>query len=80
MAHKGTGAGRNGRDSASQNLGLKRHDGQAVKAGSIILRQRGTKFRAGLNVGMGKDDTLFALIDGVVKFPKARLVSIVGTG
>ncbi len=69
MAHKkGVGSSRNGRDSASQRLGLKVGDGEAVHAGSILVRQRGTKVRPGDNVGVGKDYTLFALIDGQVKF------------
>ena len=69
MAHKkGTGSTRNGRDSNAQRLGVKRYGGQVVRAGNILVRQRGTKFHAGWNVGRGKDDTLFALIDGVVKF------------
>jgi large subunit ribosomal protein L27 len=69
MAHKkGTGSTRNGRDSNSKRLGVKRYGGQAVTAGSILVRQRGTKFHPGNNVGRGGDDTLFALIDGVVKF------------
>ncbi|MGE5618044.1 MAG: 50S ribosomal protein L27 [Sphingomonadaceae bacterium] len=69
MAHKkGVGSSRNGRDSASQRLGLKVGDGQQVRAGSILVRQRGTWMRPGDNVGLGKDHTLFALIDGVVKF------------
>ncbi|MGI5835099.1 MAG: 50S ribosomal protein L27 [Chloroflexota bacterium] len=69
MAHKkGVGSSRNGRDSASQRLGLKVGDGQTVRAGSILVRQRGTWMRPGDNVGVGKDYTLFALIDGVVKF------------
>jgi large subunit ribosomal protein L27 len=69
MAHKkGTGSTRNGRDSRSQRLGVKRYGGQVVTAGSILVRQRGTKFHPGNNVGRGNDDTLFALIDGVVKF------------
>jgi large subunit ribosomal protein L27 len=69
MAHKkGGGSTRNGRDSNSQRLGVKRFDGQFVSAGSIIVRQHGTKFKPGLNVGLGKDYTLFALIDGMVKF------------
>ncbi|HNW93315.1 MAG TPA: 50S ribosomal protein L27 [bacterium] len=69
MAHKkGVGSSRNGRDSNSQRLGVKRHDGQKVTAGTVLVRQRGTKFKPGLNVGIGSDDTLFALIDGVVKF------------
>jgi large subunit ribosomal protein L27 len=69
MAHKkGTGSTRNGRDSNAQRLGVKRFGGQTVSAGSIIVRQRGTKVHPGQNVGRGSDDTLFALIDGVVKF------------
>lgn len=69
MAHKkGTGSTRNGRDSNSQRLGVKRYGGQVVRAGNILVRQRGTKVHPGNNVGIGKDDTLFALIDGVVKF------------
>lgn len=69
MAHKkGTGSTRNGRDSNAQRLGVKRFGGQSVTAGSIIVRQRGTKVHPGQNVGRGSDDTLFALIDGVVKF------------
>jgi large subunit ribosomal protein L27 len=69
MAHKKTGgAGRNGRDSQSKRLGVKRYGGQAVLAGTIIVRQRGTPIRPGLNVGRGQDDTLFALISGTVKF------------
>ncbi len=67
---KGVGSTRNGRDSVSKRLGVKQFGGQAVKAGSIIVRQRGSHFHAGNNVGMGKDFTLFALIDGVVKFEK----------
>lgn len=71
MAHKKAGgSSRNGRDSAAQRLGLKRGDGQAVNAGTIIVRQRGTKFHPGNNVGIGKDDTLFAKIDGRVKFER----------
>ncbi|WP_366924098.1 50S ribosomal protein L27 [Metallumcola ferriviriculae] len=69
FAHKkGVGSSRNGRDSESKRLGVKRGDGQLVKAGNIIVRQRGTKIHPGLNVGIGKDDTLFALADGFVKF------------
>lgn len=69
MAHKkGGGSSRNGRDSNSQRLGVKRFGGEKVTAGSIIVRQRGTKFSPGTNVGIGSDDTLFALTDGVVKF------------
>jgi large subunit ribosomal protein L27 len=69
MAHKkGTGSTRNGRDSNSKRLGVKRYGGQVVTAGSIIVRQRGTKVHPGNNVGRGNDDTLFALIDGVIAF------------
>ncbi len=71
FAHKkGVGSSRNGRDSESKRLGVKRADGQFVKAGNILVRQRGTKFHPGMNVSIGKDDTLFALIDGVVKFER----------
>ncbi|MFZ3101999.1 MAG: 50S ribosomal protein L27 [Desulfitobacteriaceae bacterium] len=71
FAHKkGVGSSRNGRDSNAQRLGLKRGDGQFVLAGNIIVRQRGTKFHPGKNCGLGKDDTLFALIDGYVKFER----------
>lgn len=69
MAHKkGLGSSRNGRDSNSQRLGVKRYGGQLVKAGNILIRQRGTVFKAGLNVARSRDDTLFALVPGVVKF------------
>lgn len=69
MAHKkGGGSSRNGRDSNAQRLGVKRFDGEWVRAGTIIIRQRGTRVRAGLNVRVAKDDTLFALIEGKVKF------------
>lgn len=69
MAHKkGGGTTRNGRDSESKRLGVKVYGGQTINAGGIIIRQRGTKIHAGENVGLGKDHTLFALIDGVVKF------------
>ena len=69
MAHKkGGGSYQNGRDSNSKRLGVKRFGGEFVRAGNIIVRQRGTKFKPGLNVGMGKDYTLFAKIDGIVKF------------
>ena len=68
---KAGGSSRNGRDSAGRRLGVKRHDGQAVKTGTIIVRQRGTKIFPGKNVGMGKDHTLFALDTGSVKFIKA---------
>ena len=71
MAHKkGVGSTKNGRDSESKRLGAKRADGQFVLAGNILYRQRGTKVHPGLNVGKGKDDTLFALIDGTVKFER----------
>jgi large subunit ribosomal protein L27 len=71
MAHKkGVGSSKNGRDSASQRLGVKRFGGQVVRAGNILVRQRGTKFHPGSNVGKGSDDTLFALIDGVVTFER----------
>jgi large subunit ribosomal protein L27 len=69
MAHKkGVGSSRNGRDSNAQRLGVKRFGGQLVSGGSILVRQRGTRYKPGKNVGIGKDDTLFALITGVVKF------------
>lgn len=69
FAHKkGMGSSRNGRDSAAQRLGTKRADGQFVLAGNILVRQRGTKMHSGNNVGVGKDHTLFALIDGIVRF------------
>jgi len=71
MAHKkGGGSSRNGRDSNSQRLGVKRFGGELVPAGSILVRQRGTKMHPGSNVGIGSDDTLFALITGVVKFER----------
>ena len=69
---KGGGSTRNGRDSNAQRLGVKVYDGTAVTAGSIIVRQRGTKFHPGVNVGKGKDDTLFATADGTVKFGSRR--------
>ncbi len=73
MAHKkGVGSSKNGRDSESKRLGVKKFGGEAVKAGNIIVRQRGTKFHPGNGVGIGKDDTLFALIDGNVKFEPYR--------
>ncbi|MEW5720764.1 MAG: 50S ribosomal protein L27 [Chloroflexota bacterium] len=69
MAHKkGGGSSRNGRDSNAQRLGVKRYDGEFVRSGTIILRQRGTRVRPGLNVGLAKDDTIYSLIDGAVKF------------
>ncbi len=71
FAHKkGTGSSHNGRDSNAKRLGVKRSDGQLVQAGNILVRQRGTKFHPGVNVGIGKDDTLFALAEGVVRFER----------
>jgi len=71
MAHKkGVGSSRNGRDSESKRLGVKRFGGQFVRAGNILVRQRGTKFHPGTNVGKGSDDTLFAKIDGMVSFER----------
>ncbi|TCJ17328.1 50S ribosomal protein L27 [Rubrobacter taiwanensis] len=78
MAHKkGGGSSRNGRDSESKRLGVKAFGGQFVSAGSIIVRQRGTKVHPGLNVGRGGDDTLFATVDGFVKFSRSRGRSVV---
>ncbi len=72
MAHKkGVGSSKNGRDSNAKRLGIKRHAGQQILAGTIIVRQRGTRIHPGLNVGRGNDDTLYALIDGVVKFERS---------
>ena len=69
MAHKkGVGSSRNGRDSASQRLGVKRADGEVVRSGTIVVRQRGTEFWVGNNVGIGKDHTIYAKVDGLVKF------------
>ena len=80
MAHKkGVGSSRNGRDSNPQMLGIKRFGGQFVTGGSILVRQRGTRFNPGLNVGLGSDDTLFAKVDGVVKFERrgsSRYISV----
>uniref|UniRef100_A0A7V0Z594 Large ribosomal subunit protein bL27 n=1 Tax=candidate division WOR-3 bacterium TaxID=2052148 RepID=A0A7V0Z594_UNCW3 len=81
MAHKkGTGSAKNGRDSAGKRLGVKRFDGQLVNTGTIIIRQRGTKIHPGMNVGMGKDYTIYALAQGRVKFGWAkggkRIVSV----
>ncbi len=71
MAHKkGVGSSRNGRDSHSQRLGVKMFGGQVVKAGNILVRQRGTKFHPGFNVGKGSDDTLFAKVSGILKFER----------
>jgi large subunit ribosomal protein L27 len=82
MAHKkGLGSSKNGRDSESKRLGVKRHDGQLVQAGSILVRQRGTPLKAGLNVGRGRDDTLFSLVTGWVRFQRrgrlGKFVSVV---
>ena len=82
MAHKkGQGSSRNGRDSNSQRLGVKRHDGNVVPGGSILVRQRGRKFSPGLNVGLGKDDTLFAKVTCTVQFEdhgaRGRRISII---
>ena len=84
MAHKkGVGSSKKGRESASQRLGVKIWGGQKVCAGNIIVRQRGTKHNPGTNVGIGKDDTLYALVDGVVNFHKGRrdksVVSVIPT-
>jgi len=86
MAHKkGVGSSRNGRDSAAQRLGVKKFGGEAVVAGNIIVRQRGTRFHPGSNVGMGRDFTLFALVDGFVKFewyrkPDRKKISVYPAG
>ncbi len=73
MAHKkGGGRTKNGRDSQGQRLGVKRYAGQSVRAGTILVRQRGTRIHAGNNVGVGRDYTLFALIDGIVKYEPAK--------
>jgi large subunit ribosomal protein L27 len=81
MAHKkGVGSSRNGRDSNAQRLGVKRFGGQAVNGGEILVRQRGTRFKPGTNVGRGSDDTLFALVTGVVKYEekgrKGKFISV----
>lgn len=77
MAHKkAAGIGRNGRDSNAQFLGIKRYAGEAVTAGSILIRQRGTKFHPGRNVRMGSDNTLFSLVDGIVKFDSLGRISV----
>ena len=81
MAHKkGVGSSRNGRDSAAQRLGVKRFGGELVTGGSILVRQRGTKFKPGTNVGIGSDDTLFAKITGIVEFKnkgrKGKFISV----
>jgi large subunit ribosomal protein L27 len=78
MAHKtGVGSTKNGRDSCGKRLGVKRFDGEWVPAGSILVRQRGTKVRAGWYVGTGRDWTLFAMRSGIVRFPKPSMVTIV---
>ena len=84
MAHKkGVGSSKNGRESASKRLGVKIYGGQSCKAGNIIVRQRGTEFHPGTNMGMGKDHTLFALVDGTVNFKVTRedkrVVSVIPT-
>jgi len=77
MAHKkGQGASRNGRDSNSQRLGIKCYGGQLVPAGAILVRQRGAKFHPGVNVGRGKDDTLYTRVEGIVKYEGGRKVSV----
>lgn len=82
MAHKKAGgSSRNGRDSAGRRLGVKLYGGQKVRAGNILVRQRGTNYHAGMNVSMGRDHTLFALVDGVVAFKqnsKRRIVNVIG--
>jgi large subunit ribosomal protein L27 len=85
MAHKkGMGSSRNGRDSRGQRLGIKRGDGSLVRAGAILVRQRGTPVKAGTNVGIGRDHTLFALVDGTVRFEQAtkerKRVSVYAVG
>jgi large subunit ribosomal protein L27 len=86
MAHKkGVGSSRNGRDSNAQRLGVKKFGGEAIRAGGIIVRQRGTQFHPGTNVGLGKDHTIFALIDGEVKFewyakPNRKKISVYAVG
>jgi large subunit ribosomal protein L27 len=78
MAHKkGVGSSRNGRDSNPQYLGVKRFAGESVTAGTIVVRQRGTRVHPGRNVGRGRDDTLFAYIDGIVKFERLRAKNVV---
>ena len=79
MAHKkGQGTSRNGRDSAGRRLGVKKYDGEVVRAGNVLMRQRGTKIHPGNNVGCGRDHTLFSLIDGIVKWDgKHRKVNVV---
>ena len=77
MAHKkGLGSSRNGRDSNAQRLGVKCYGGHLVTAGSILVRQRGTRFKPGVNVGIGRDDTLFAKIDNIVAFSSSKKISV----
>lgn len=77
MAHKkGQGSSRNGRDSNAQRLGVKKFGGETVRAGNIVIRQRGTKYHPGNGVGRGSDDTLFALVDGIVSFQKGKKVVV----
>jgi len=81
MAHKkGQGSSRNGRDSRSQRLGIKHFGGESVRAGNIIVRQCGTKFRPGPGTGLGRDYTIFATVDGTVRFSSGRRVGVVPTG
>ncbi len=85
MAHKkGVGSSRNGRDSNPKMLGIKKYGGQLVRGGNILARQRGTKWKPGTNVGKGKDDTLFSLIDGIVKFEQrgkqGKFISVYAAG
>lgn len=85
MAHKkGVGSSRNGRDSNPKMLGIKKYGGELVRGGNILARQRGTKWKPGTNVGKGKDDTLFSLIDGIVKFEqrgkKGKFISVYAEG
>ncbi len=78
MAHKkGLGSSKNGRDSKPKYLGVKHYGGEQVVSGSILIKQKGTKFKPGLNVGIGRDNTLFALADGTVNFNRARFVDVV---
>lgn len=78
MAHKkGLGSSRNGRDSNAKRLGVKRFGGQLIRAGNIIIRQRGTRFKPGLNTAMGRDHTIFALRDGRVEFGAARIINVI---
>lgn len=79
MAHKlAAGSSKNGRDSRPKYLGVKLYEGQTAKAGSVLIRQRGTKFRPGVNVGIGSDHTIFAIKDGIVKFANKKITSFTG--